>query len=138
MQTQLETSASEPTTLAPAQLSAPDTLLNQQLETLRQAENRITALRSFLRDHRQALAGLSYHVSPSHGEVCISVFLSREDEQPAAIAAFFPGDWQTSCKSWLGLPDHRDWLAQRQGVTIRLCSAERLGILSSEPQTRTF
>ena len=128
----IETPADKP------EVNVPDANLLKQLARIQREQRNIDAVKAWLADHHQSLVGLPWHVSPVDGEIVIAgYFPEPATARPREIAARFPGAWKCGVECVYGT-HFLDWVAERNGITIRIQAAEKVEPCPVRPLIATF
>ena len=98
----------------------------------------IGQMRAFLENNEQKFAGLTLSVWVVFPEIEITNSKYNGDADAKAIAARFPGEWTGGVKDWRTSDGYRDWVAIRDGVKIRISSAERIYPAPDSSRLMTF
>ena len=115
-----------------------DQTLLDQLRELQKYELAAKTLVEFLKAHHGALRGLNWLAWPLTGEPLIHINTWSPGFDPAEVARRFPGEWKTGLVSEPYSPERRDWLAERDGVRIRILGAERVDPKAVPVRVTTF
>jgi hypothetical protein len=104
-----------------------------QLKQLADEESRINALRAFIEKHKDVLAGCSWSASTFGTEIGLGTaaykYYRGEHVGAEGLAAIFPQvSWRREKHKWASSGDsgdsRRDWVAELDGVTLRIECAE--------------
>lgn len=121
------------------EVSQPDANLLKQLARVQRERDNVRAVAAWLEDHHERLLGLHWHAAPGQGEIIIvggllgGITVTRLRE----IAGLFPGQWKCGVPCIFG-HEHLDWVAEREGITLRIQAAEKLAPAPGRPLLATF
>ncbi len=130
--TTIETPADKP------EITAPDPRLLLACDHIQRHERHLAALKAFLAVHHPSLGGLCWDVwvGVSRAELNIHPRLSG-DVGAEEIARRFPGEWRCGVPHFYDT-SVLDWLAEREGVTIRIERVEQVIPSPATPVVTTF